>query len=91
MKSLITSMVFALSVTATEIPSFLGDDDLAPLFDAGEAYNNTEKPVIGLLTQPLEDDMKTNPIFDGYNSYVMAAYVKYMEAAGARVVPLIHG
>lgn len=35
--------------------------------------------------------MKTNPIFDGYNSYVMAAYVKFMEASGARVVPLIHG
>jgi hypothetical protein len=69
----------------------LGYDDLGPLFDDGEPYNNTEKPVIGVVTQPLEEDMKSNPIFDGYSSYVMAAYVKFMEAAGARVVPLIHG
>jgi len=25
----------------------------------------------------------------GYNSYIMSAYVKYMEQSGARVVPLI--
>jgi gamma-glutamyl-gamma-aminobutyrate hydrolase PuuD len=29
------------------------------------------------------------PIYDGYRTYVMAAYVKYLEAAGARVVPMM--
>jgi gamma-glutamyl hydrolase len=30
-----------------------------------------------------------DPRFEGTDSYMMAAYVKFMEAAGARVVPLI--
>jgi len=29
--------------------------------------------------------------FNGYNSYLMMAYAQFMEAAGARVVPLILG
>ena len=27
-------------------------------------------------------------VFDGYRTYIAAAYVKWVEAAGARVVPL---
>ena len=27
--------------------------------------------------------------FNGYNSYIMTSYVKFMESAGARVIPLI--
>lgn len=33
--------------------------------------------------------MVNDPRFEGTDSYMMAAYVKFMEAAGARVVPLI--
>lgn len=33
--------------------------------------------------------MKADPRFAGTDSYMMAAYVKYMQIAGARVVPLI--
>ena len=33
--------------------------------------------------------MKTNPAYDGYSTYVMAAYVKFLEASGARVVPMV--
>lgn len=50
-----------------------------------------EQPTIGILTQTLESGMKKNPAFDGYTSYIMAAYVKYVEAQGARVVPIIYG
>jgi len=33
--------------------------------------------------------MKKDPRFDKYNSYIMAAYIDHILAAGARVVPLI--
>lgn len=35
--------------------------------------------------------MKTDPKFEGKKSYIMSAYVKYMESSGARVVPIIWG
>jgi len=35
--------------------------------------------------------MKQDPKFDDYDYYIMAPYVKFMEAAGARVVPIING
>ena len=41
------------------------------------------RPVIGILSQPLTD----TPI--NGTSYIAASYVKYAEAGGARVVPLI--
>lgn len=33
--------------------------------------------------------MIDDPMFEGYSSYIMTSYVKFMESAGARVVPLI--
>ena len=33
----------------------------------------------------------TDSRFEGYSSYLMSAYVTFMESAGARVVPLILG
>ena len=50
---------------------------------------NTQ-PVIGILTQTLENSM-TGPEYAGYKSYIMSSYVKYMEAQGARVVPIVWG
>ena len=35
--------------------------------------------------------MQNNPAFDGTDSYIMSSYVSFLESAGARVVPLIHG
>jgi len=43
------------------------------------------RPIVGILTQPVD------PQFDQYgNSYIAASYVKYIESAGARVVPVLH-
>ena len=58
-------------------------------YSAGVDTN--EQPVIGILSQPLDSDFDGDSRFDGYDSYLMAAYVKFVEAAGARVVPLIWG
>jgi hypothetical protein len=50
--------------------------------------------VIGIVAQPLSDymtnhkDPKEAAKFVGYKTYIQAAYVKWLEASGARVVPL---
>ena len=51
-----------------------------------------EKPVIGIVSQTI--DFHPDPSdhrFDNTTSYIMEAYVNFMEAAGAQVVPLIYG
>jgi len=35
--------------------------------------------------------MKNDTRFDGYKSYIMSDVVKFMEAQGARVVPIVWG
>jgi len=47
--------------------------------------------MIGILSQQLSGDLLDDPRFEGYDSYMMASYVKYLEQSGARVVPLIMG
>jgi hypothetical protein len=47
--------------------------------------------VIGIFSQPLDPDFDGDSRFDWYDSYFMVAYVKFVEEAGARVVPLIWG
>ena len=44
------------------------------------------RPIIGILAQELPNSLQ-----ESYNetSYIGAAYVKYIEAAGARVVPIL--
>jgi gamma-glutamyl hydrolase len=47
--------------------------------------------MIGVLTQPLTDDMLLDPLFTGYTTYIQASYIRWLESAGARAVPLIYG
>jgi len=47
-----------------------------------------KKPVIGILSQTLEDSMLSDPRYEGKISYIAANYVKWIESAGARVVPI---
>jgi gamma-glutamyl hydrolase len=51
---------------------------------AADAINN--RPIVGILTQPLNTEIgnssKTNI------TYIAASYVKFVESAGARVVPI---
>jgi len=46
------------------------------------------RPIIGVLAQELSHSLE--PWFgDNYTSYIGAAYVKWIEQAGARVVPVL--
>jgi len=42
------------------------------------------RPIVGVVTQP------TDSLSNLGSSYIAASYVKYIEAAGARVVPIFH-
>ncbi|EGC36406.1 hypothetical protein DICPUDRAFT_31892 [Dictyostelium purpureum] len=50
---------------------------------APTAVNN--RPIIGILTQPTNGGMATYG-----DQYLAASYVKYIESAGARVVPILY-
>jgi len=43
------------------------------------------RPIVGILTQPISNSLKQFG-----HSYIAASYVKYVESAGGRVVPLFH-
>ena len=47
-----------------------------------------KRPIIGILSQELSDTLE-EWYGDNYTSYIGAAYIKYVEAAGARVVPVL--
>uniref|UniRef100_A0AAG5DEB5 folate gamma-glutamyl hydrolase n=1 Tax=Anopheles atroparvus TaxID=41427 RepID=A0AAG5DEB5_ANOAO len=55
------------------------------LFDAGVV---NDEPVVGILSQELSYMMTQNYGDEGYDSYIAASYVKFVEGAGARVVPI---
>jgi len=51
----------------------------------GVCFGLNLRPIVGILTQP------TDGILMKYgSSYIASSYVKYVESAGARVVPLFH-
>ena len=53
-----------------------------------ESYNLNYRPIIGVLAQELSPLLA--PWYgDNYTSYISAAYVKFIEQAGARVAPVL--
>lgn len=56
---------------------------------SSRTISQTTQPVIGILTQTLEGSMNKDPKFEKYSSYIMAAYVDFIQASGARVVPIL--
>jgi hypothetical protein len=74
-----------LAVVSAEANLFLKEETDAPAVDP---LDKNEQPVIAIMTQPLGDYMIADDRFKGKTSYVMADYVKYIEAQGARVVPM---
>ena len=47
-------------------------------FDWKQHIDDNKEPVIGIVSQPLDDTFDVKPA--GYKSYIMVAYVNYMEA-----------
>lgn len=72
------------------LPSQLNDDLSSPLFRclAPDPKLNY-RPVIGILSHP--GDGASGRLNNATNaSYIAASYVKFVESAGARVIPLIY-
>jgi len=51
-------------------------------FESASPSPLNDRPIIGVLTQPFKGDAKKH--------YIVASYVKYLESAGARVVPIFY-
>jgi gamma-glutamyl hydrolase len=59
-------------------------------FDSIISYSHAitkQSPVIGIYTQDLPITIKAQ-IEPGYTSYISTAYIKYIQMAGAQVVPI---
>lgn len=52
-------------------------------------FSGNPVPVIGIIAQSLESEMVNDKRFYGFKSYIMKSYVDWLEAQGARVVPII--
>lgn len=46
------------------------------------------RPIIGILTQEVSNFVRRHYPDREYNSYIAASYVKFVEGAGGRVVPI---
>lgn len=49
--------------------------------------NDNFTPIIGVLCIDISTELRQK-YGDEYNSYIAASYVKYLECAGARVLPI---
>ncbi|KAJ1529678.1 hypothetical protein ONE63_006434 [Megalurothrips usitatus] len=54
--------------------------------DDNEIDENNDRPIIGILSQELPE--KRRPEWKKYKSFISASYVKFIESAGGRVVPI---
>ncbi|XP_076162008.1 gamma-glutamyl hydrolase B-like [Ptiloglossa arizonensis] len=56
------------------------------VLDSSIATVVNNRPIIGVLTQELSPLLRSK--YNGYRSFIVASYVKFLEGAGARVVPI---
>ncbi|XVF88000.1 hypothetical protein PTKIN_Ptkin19aG0014000 [Pterospermum kingtungense] len=88
------SLAKAQTSTPLLLPSQRSNDSTAPSVSSPPSCtildpNLYYRPVIGILTHP-GDGASGRLNNDTYASYIAASYVKFVEAAGARVIPLIY-
>ncbi|XP_071446440.1 gamma-glutamyl hydrolase-like isoform X1 [Hetaerina americana] len=53
----------------------------------GQLKTPNNRPIIGVLSQEITNPLVKNK-YSNYTSYIAASYVKFLEGAGARVVPI---
>ena len=77
---LLTALVGQISASFDQL--FRQVDDYSPwgyMKDWKQNIDLNKQPVIGILSQTLETYMKPDPRFANYTSYMMTAYVKYVQ------------
>ncbi|VEN44718.1 unnamed protein product, partial [Callosobruchus maculatus] len=60
--------------------------DVLPSYEAEHTACLTDIPIIGILSQ--ETHILKNYIGENHHSFIVASYVKFLESAGARVIPI---
>ena len=67
---------------------FRQEDELLPVEQIDDPLNN--RPIIAVLSQELSRSLaRATNKKENYTSYIGAAYIKYVEMAGARAVPVL--
>uniref|UniRef100_A0A7S3CJB2 folate gamma-glutamyl hydrolase n=1 Tax=Strombidium rassoulzadegani TaxID=1082188 RepID=A0A7S3CJB2_9SPIT len=69
----------------------------SPFFEQGtceslgfeSSLDLNEAPVIGIVSQKIYFSHPEDHRFDNYTSFIMGAYVNFVESAGAQVIPLV--
>ncbi|XP_045592053.2 gamma-glutamyl hydrolase isoform X2 [Procambarus clarkii] len=62
---------------------------VAALLLVDAQYDYSLRPIIGVLSQHPPDSILAGLEDKNYSSYIAASYVKHLESAGARVVPIL--
>ncbi|KAG7172796.1 Gamma-glutamyl hydrolase A-like [Homarus americanus] len=62
---------------------------LAALLVTDAQYSYNLRPIIGVLSQAPSDSLLSGLVDKNYTGFIAASYVKYLESAGARVVPVL--
>jgi hypothetical protein len=88
-KLLSLAVLLLISTTATTASKFEHFKQYLHNSVSARQWEGTQEPVIGIVTQTLEKEMLADPRFKDYKYYIMQSYVDWLQAAGARVVPLI--
>ena len=89
MRILLTVAAMATAALARKPFLQYGHDEETVLKFPGTGGDTNLQPVIGIVAQTLEPEMQTDPRFANYTYYVMSSFVKFLEGAGARIVPLV--
>jgi len=76
--------------TLVEEEVMIRDEGLQAPVDSHFQYN--DRPIIGVLSQELDDWLVAKlPPNHNYTAYIASSYIKWVEAGGARAVPVIIG
>ncbi len=78
-----TSLLYLLSVDAIRIGTGVQNSNSSGTDEDAKHHKRNNRVLIGLLSQPSDPAGR-------HESYIAASYVKFLEAAGARVVPFVH-
>lgn len=85
-----TVIIVAEDDLLVDTSDLLGQESLQALESSHFQYN--DRPIIGVLSQELDDWLASRlPPNHNYTAYIASSYIKWVEAGGARAVPVIIG
>lgn len=78
-----TSLLFSYFTDASKLNPGQSSGNATDTDEDARHHKRNNRVLIGLLSQPSDPSGR-------HESYIAASYVKFLESAGARVVPFVH-